>query len=1395
MTSKDDPPPLPPPAGEEEPLDIRRSKRETSLTDKGRKLLIQNLLSCMKTAKKRLVKQKKIICDLLDGSNAELVNNETTALEKSYTDASEAYSRLCSLNIDNEVESDDENQHTEVATLMEEIDDIYLDCKDSVCKWFLLQEKNANDDRSSVSSKRSKASSEISWGSQKSAKSKTSVRSAARSVREEAKIAGLKAEMESLKRKKEAELNAELWKLETKLKKAEAIKKVYSIHEQDIKGENDTAEVIVAEKVSVQPADIKVVNKSLPPQLRSSWSAKSTEPQTNAQATITQTSSTASDQLHDAMIQMIKLQSAPKPDLDTFTGDPLEYLYFKANFKEVVETAVSDQRGRLTRLIKYTSGDAQELIKHLVQAQTPNCYDEAITLLDKEYGNDHLLSCSYIKELRKWKKVSEDDVDGFKKLYRFLLKCKSYKRDGILQELDSTDMIATVIAKTHPRHQGRWNRKAVDMRQTGTEAKFDDLVLFFEKEVEVLNDPAYSKAALSKINEITSKATRVQFWDDENRECPMCGDAHDIELCNEFLQLDIDQRHKVVFRKNLCFSCLRVIGDDHVAKSCTNKRTCGVCTKSHPTTLHGGNGASSFHTNVPNQSAISMCVVQVELWHSSSPNQKQTVYALIDDCCTGTFISDEVLENLPTPVTETAVQVTTLNGKTVEPSSSVSNLFVQSVPNHMKSYPASPIELPVTFSRPSLSIEKEEIPTPDKIAQWEHLRVLMNEIPDYDPSIPFGLMIGGNCAKACFPLQAIEGSEGPFAKRSRLGWCIVGPTSNCTTTSAINCFHTRIVPATDISTGMVGNHHFIVQEEISDTSITSMLKEMYANEFSETAGEKRALSHEDEQFLEIMKQGARGPDGKLELPLPFRANNIILPDNRLQAFNRAMSLKRRLMKNEELCIAYCGIMSELVQKYAQRADKSNDKPGKVWHAMHHAVRNKAKNKWRVVFNLSARCKGRSLNEELIQGPDLTNLLVGVLVRFRKENVAVMADIEAMFHQVRVPKEQRSFLRFFWWENEDFDQDPVEFEMCVHLFGGVSSGGCANFALKKTADDFEAEYGPEAANTVRKDFYVDDWLKSFESTVKALNLIKNVQGMCTAGGFNLTKFISNDREVLDAIPSEKRAPSIVDLDLSSSLPIERPLGVQWCVENDILSFRITLNENPLTRRGILSTISSIFDPLGLASPFLLKGRKILQQITTENNNWDDDLTPKMRSDWLQWRDEVLELQNLEIQRCYKSPDFKAVSYSLHSFSDASDYGYGSATYLRQVDIAGNVCVSLVMGKSRVVPSDAPTIVRMELTALCLSAKVSAMLLEELDMDGLAVDAYWTDSMVVLGYIQNDQKRYRTYVANRTRRFRKLAGKDSLRYFTYPATTLRTMHLVVYRFETKRRLNDGFMVHHF
>ena len=109
------------------------------------------------------------------------------------------------------------------------------------------------------------------------------------------------------------------------------------------------------------------------------------------------------------------------------------------------------------------------------------------------------------------------------------------------------------------------------------------------------------------------------------------------------------------------------------------------------------------------------------------------------------------------------------------------------------------------------------------------------------------------------------------------------------------------------------------------------------------------------------------------------------------------------------------------------SDRLFAKPGQLWYIPHYGVYHvKKPNKIRVVFDCSARFGGTSLNDQLPQGPDLTNGLVGVLTRFRQGPVAFMSDVDVMFHQVGVPEDQRDFWRFLWWPNGDLTQSLEEY---------------------------------------------------------------------------------------------------------------------------------------------------------------------------------------------------------------------------------------------------------------------------------------------------------------------------------------------------------------------------------
>ena len=161
----------------------------------------------------------------------------------------------------------------------------------------------------------------------------------------------------------------------------------------------------------------------------------------------------------------------------------------------------------------------------------------------------------------------------------------------------------------------------------------------------------------------------------------------------------------------------------------------------------------------------------------------------------------------------------------------------------------------------------------------------------------------------------------------------------------------------------------------------------------------------------------------------------------------------------------------------------------------------------------------------------------------------------MFHQVKVSPQDTRALSFLWWPGGDFSKEPEDHQMLVHLLGARSSPSCSSFALKKTAEDNRKYFDAEIIDTVNRNFYLDDCLNSVASTDEAVHLVHQLPALLRRGGFRLTKWLSNHREVWALVPESDRAPSVKSLNLAlEKLPIERALGMQWDTEQDTFSFR-------------------------------------------------------------------------------------------------------------------------------------------------------------------------------------------------------------------------------------------------
>lgn len=630
-----------------------------------------------------------------------------------------------------------------------------------------------------------------------------------------------------------------------------------------------------------------------------------------------------------------------------------------------------------------------------------------------------------------------------------------------------------------------------------------------------------------------------------------------------------------------------------------------------------------------------------------------------------------------------------------------------------------------------------KVPTADVLRSYPLLAPLAQYFPNEPLEASVDILIGANCPLALEPLSVASDPLCPLiAIQLRHGWTVIG--SNDLSAPPALCFRVQ------------------VQEQPLDIADTT----------DPISQEETAFSREDEQFLQIVKQGISFEGTRYSIPLPFKdkiceEKEVSMPNNYSQASRRLMWQRQKMLKDESLRKDYTAFIEKLIDKgYCEPApDASSVAEGGLWYLPHHGVYNINKpGKIRVVFDCSARFNGICLNDILLQGPDFMNNLFAVFTRFREQPIAFVADLEAMFYQVRVPPKDRSFLRLLWFREGDLNREIVEYQMCVHIFGAISSPSIANFVVREIGS---RSIHPQVTATLHDNFYMDDCLKSSDEATSASNLIKYMREDFSNAGFRLTKFICNNRETLDTICTEDRALALqIEVATLEQLPVTRVLGVIWNVDSDTFGFKIKIRPHSLSRRGILSVTSSLFDPLGMVGPVAIMGKKILQEVCRIGNlGWDDPLPEAIIAEWKRWLESLQALDALQIPRCLHF-ELSTSGRELHIFSDASATAYGAVVYLRYCLDDGAVSVLFLLGKARLAPLRHVSIPRLELTAAVMSTKlyvaVTKAFKEELPV------TFYTDSMVTLNYIRSESGRFPIYVANRVQHIRDRSSVSMWRY---------------------------------
>ena len=540
----------------------------------------------------------------------------------------------------------------------------------------------------------------------------------------------------------------------------------------------------------------------------------------------------------------------------------------------------------------------------------------------------------------------------------------------------------------------------------------------------------------------------------------------------------------------------------------------------------------------------------------------------------------------------------------------------------------------------------------------------------------------------------------PFAVKTMLGWSIIGGSAYRKNTLNVN---------------FVSKADQLLQDQVNC---------LWKLDMTPNYDTKPGMSRNDRYAMDILRKSKKWVNGHYQLKLLWKPGFPKLKSNFKQANSRLDALRRRFARDETLRKMYTETIQGYVDKgFAERINEDDPEDDNCWYLPHHAVSHPRKpDKVRVVFDCAARFNGTSLNEQLLTGPDLLNNLFGVITRFRKGRVTLVADIESMYHQVLVDTDDRKYLKFLWWPNGNTNLQPAKYCMKVHVFGAASSPACANFALQQTTIDNDLSFSKKTIDTVLENFYMDDCLKSVGSAEEAIKESDELTRLLKRGGFNLTKWLSNSDQVISNFALEKRAKVCLDLSQSKNI-LHRVLGVVLDFNEDCFQIDVNVKDKPLTRRGILSQISAVFDPLGFVAPTTLKARLILQDLCRLELGWDVPIPEHLAYRWSKWISNLNCLAQLKVDRYFL--DFReADQIQLHVFCDASQEGYGVVAYLR-ICKSGNICIKFVIGKSRLAPMKSISVPRLELEAATLAAKLNYAILRELRRTDMT-STLWTDS---------------------------------------------------------------------
>ncbi|XP_039311989.1 uncharacterized protein LOC120359242 [Solenopsis invicta] len=521
------------------------------------------------------------------------------------------------------------------------------------------------------------------------------------------------------------------------------------------------------------------------------------------------------------------------------------------------------------------------------------------------------------------------------------------------------------------------------------------------------------------------------------------------------------------------------------------------------------------------------------------------------------------------------------------------------------------------------------------------------------------------------------------------------------------------------------------------------------------------LSTEDQACEDyFVNTVTRNISGRFVVRLPFRGNKAQLGESRQIAEKRLNYLERKFQRDPEFHARYSEFMREYIRlNHMSQVDKDDDTKFAVYLPHHGVIRESSTTtKLRVVFDGSAKtASGVSLNDTLMVGAGWQDNIIDLLLRFRLHAIAITADLKKMYRQVIVHEQDRNYQRILWrFSSSDSIQ---EYNLNTVTYGLACAPFLAIRCVRQLAIDSSSQFG-EASRVLLNDLYVDDILTDVSCEFEATRLISQLKTLLNGSGFELHKWYSNCDEVMNELRPTDRVRE------SSSIAINvdavKTLGLNWHYRRDIFQFTVQpISDSIKTKRQVLSTISQLFDPLGLISPILIRAKLIMQGTWSANLKWDDPLTGELQRAWREYVNDLREIHSIKIPR--RIVPGSATRLNMHAFCDASMKAYGACIYLQTIDSNGHCNYRLVCSKSRVAPVKSKTVTLPKLE-LCGAVVLVRLIKNVKKALGVELDNIyaWSDSTITLAWISGDPSRQKVFVSNRVVEIQSLLSADHWRH---------------------------------